>query len=134
MPRDRERTRIRGWKEDTGADRAFGRWASPKWPMKKRLHGAAVPLIAVHRKSEKPLHRQIYDALRAMILERRLLPDQQIPSTRALADELRRGRPWSLSRHCCSELKIGLIAAAQKLCPQCVNWGTSSGRRISLEL
>jgi hypothetical protein len=51
-----------------------------------------------------------------------------------LADELRRSRPWSLSRHCCSELKIGLIAAAQKLCPQCVNWGTSSGRRISLEL
>src|SRR5271154_4905376 len=56
--------------------------------MKKKPHGAAVPLIAVHRKSEKPLHRQIYDAFRAMILERRLQPGQQIPSTRALADEL----------------------------------------------
>jgi len=56
--------------------------------MKKKPHGAAVPLIAVHRKSEKPLHRQIYDAFRAMILERRLQPGQQIPSSRALADEL----------------------------------------------
>ena len=39
---------------------------------KKKPHGAAAPMIAVDRKSEKPLHRQIYDAFRAMILERRL--------------------------------------------------------------
>jgi len=45
-------------------------------------------MIAVDRNGEKPLHRQIYDAFRAMILERRLQPGQQIPSTRALADEL----------------------------------------------
>lgn len=56
--------------------------------MRKRPHGAAVPLIAVDRKGEKPLHRQIYDSFRAMILERRLQPGQQIPSSRALADEL----------------------------------------------
>jgi GntR family transcriptional regulator / MocR family aminotransferase len=56
--------------------------------MKKKPHGAAAPMIAVDRKGEKPLHRQIYDALRAMILDRRLQPGQQIPSTRALADEL----------------------------------------------
>jgi GntR family transcriptional regulator/MocR family aminotransferase len=56
--------------------------------MKKKPHGAAVPMISVDRRSEKPLHRQIYDALRAMILERRLQPGQQIPSTRALADEV----------------------------------------------
>src|SRR5271170_2777556 len=56
--------------------------------MRKKPHGAAVPLIAVSRKGEKPLHRQIYDAFRAMILERRLQPGQQIPSTRALADQL----------------------------------------------
>jgi GntR family transcriptional regulator/MocR family aminotransferase len=60
--------------------------------MRKKPHGAddrrAPPMIAVHRKGEKPLHRQIYDAFRAMILERRLQPGQQIPSTRALADEL----------------------------------------------
>src|ERR1700734_1718752 len=57
-------------------------------PMKKKPHGAAFPMIAVHRKGEKPLHRQVYDAFREMILDRRLQPEQQIPSTRALADEL----------------------------------------------
>src|SRR5579863_3339023 len=56
--------------------------------MRKKPHGAAAPMIAVDRKGEKPLHRQIYDALRAMILERRLQPGQQIPSSRALADDL----------------------------------------------
>jgi GntR family transcriptional regulator / MocR family aminotransferase len=56
--------------------------------MRKKPQGAAVPMIAVHRNGEKPLHRQVYDAFRAMILERRLQPGQQIPSTRALADEL----------------------------------------------
>src|SRR5579863_566649 len=58
----------------------------------KKPHGPAVPLIAVDRKGEKPLHRQIYDSFRAMILERRLQPGQQIPSSRALADELRISR------------------------------------------
>jgi GntR family transcriptional regulator/MocR family aminotransferase len=56
--------------------------------MKKKPQGAVVPMIAVDRKSDKPLHRQIYDAFRAMILERRLQPGQQLPSQRALADEL----------------------------------------------
>jgi GntR family transcriptional regulator / MocR family aminotransferase len=60
--------------------------------MKKKSHGAAAPMIAVDRKGEKPLHRQIYDSFRAMILERRLQPGQQIPSSRALADELRISR------------------------------------------
>ncbi len=56
--------------------------------MRKKPHGVAAPMIAIDRKGEKPLHRQIYDAFRAMILDRRLPPGQQIPSTRALADEL----------------------------------------------
>src|ERR1700690_2579489 len=56
--------------------------------MSKRPLGAAVPMIAVDRNGEKPLHRQIYDAFRAMILERRLHAGQQIPSSRALAAEL----------------------------------------------
>src|ERR1700683_80947 len=56
--------------------------------MKKNSHCAAAPMISVDRKGEKPLHRQIYDSFRAMILERRLQPGQQIPSSRALADEL----------------------------------------------
>ena len=45
-------------------------------------------MIVVDRKSDKPLHRQVYDAFRAMILDRRLQPEQQIPSSRALAGEL----------------------------------------------
>jgi GntR family transcriptional regulator / MocR family aminotransferase len=56
--------------------------------MRRNPHGAAVPMIAVDRQSEKPLHRQVYDAFRLMILERRLQPGQQIPSTRALAEDL----------------------------------------------
>jgi GntR family transcriptional regulator/MocR family aminotransferase len=60
--------------------------------MKKKMSRVAVPMIAVHRNSENPLHRQIYDSFRAMILERRLQPDQQIPSSRTLADELRISR------------------------------------------
>ena len=49
-------------------------------------------MIVVNRRSETPLYRQIYDALRAMILDRRLESGQQLPSTRALADELRISR------------------------------------------
>src|SRR5580704_7239148 len=56
--------------------------------MRKKPRGAVVPMIAVDRNGEKPIHRQIYDEFRAMILERRLQPGQQIPSTRVLADEL----------------------------------------------
>src|SRR5580693_2297430 len=67
--------------------------------MRKKPHGAAVPMIAVHRRGEKPLHRQIYDAFRTMILERRLQPGQQIPSTRALADDLRISRIPVLSAY-----------------------------------
>ena len=45
-------------------------------------------MIVAHRKGDKPLHRQIYDAFRAMVLEGRLQAGQQVPSTRVLADEL----------------------------------------------
>jgi len=56
--------------------------------MKKKLRGAVVPMIAVDREDTRPLHRQIYDAFRSMILERRLEPGQRIPSTRALGADL----------------------------------------------
>jgi GntR family transcriptional regulator/MocR family aminotransferase len=42
----------------------------------------------VDRKGEKPLRRQIYDEFRAMMLERSLQPGQQIPSSRAFANDL----------------------------------------------
>jgi GntR family transcriptional regulator/MocR family aminotransferase len=56
--------------------------------MRPKPQGAALPMISIQRKGEKPLHRQIYDSIRVMVLERRLQAGQQIPSTRALAQEL----------------------------------------------
>jgi GntR family transcriptional regulator/MocR family aminotransferase len=45
-------------------------------------------MIAVNRKAQKPLHRQIYDAYRTAIVDGSLSPRQRIPSTRVLASEL----------------------------------------------
>ena len=56
--------------------------------MRTKLQGTVPPLIALDRTDDKPFHRQIYDAFRAMILRRALQPGQQVPSTRSLADEL----------------------------------------------
>jgi GntR family transcriptional regulator / MocR family aminotransferase len=49
-------------------------------------------MIAVDRKAPKPLHKQVYEAYRAMIVGRSLSAGQHIPSTRALAAELRISR------------------------------------------
>src|SRR5262249_60771801 len=54
----------------------------------QKVAGTLSPVIAIDRRAKKPLHRQIYDGFRAGILERRLSPGQQVPSTRALASEL----------------------------------------------
>src|SRR5882724_7510529 len=54
----------------------------------KKVSSAFSPVIAVDRKAGKPLHKQIYDAYRAMIVGSTLRVGQQIPSTRALATEL----------------------------------------------
>jgi GntR family transcriptional regulator / MocR family aminotransferase len=54
----------------------------------KRVSSGFTPVIAVDRKAAQPLHRQIYDAFRTMILSASLRVGQQIPSTRALASEL----------------------------------------------
>jgi GntR family transcriptional regulator/MocR family aminotransferase len=45
-------------------------------------------MIGIDRGAPKALHRQIYDAYRAAILDGRLRPTQRIPSTRVLASEL----------------------------------------------
>jgi GntR family transcriptional regulator/MocR family aminotransferase len=58
----------------------------------KKVPSAFSPVIAVDRKAAKPLHKQVYDAYRAMIVERNLSAGQQIPSTRALAVELKISR------------------------------------------
>jgi GntR family transcriptional regulator/MocR family aminotransferase len=67
--------------------------------MRKKLYIAAVRIIAVDRKGGKPLNRQIYDVFRAMIRERRLQRGQQVPSRRALADELGTSRIPVLGAH-----------------------------------
>lgn len=46
------------------------------------------PVIAVDRRSAKPLYRQIYDGYRASIVRRNLGAGQAVPSTRTLAVEL----------------------------------------------
>jgi GntR family transcriptional regulator/MocR family aminotransferase len=47
-----------------------------------------VPLITIDRSASKPLHRQICDAYRTAIVDRRLRCGQRIPSSRVLASEL----------------------------------------------
>jgi len=58
----------------------------------KKMTSAFSPVIAVSRKAAKPLHKQLYDAYRSLIVERNLSAGQQIPSTRALAIELKISR------------------------------------------
>jgi GntR family transcriptional regulator/MocR family aminotransferase len=54
----------------------------------KKVASGILPMIAVERKVPKTLHRQIYDAYRAAIVDGSLRPRQRIPSTRVLASEL----------------------------------------------
>jgi GntR family transcriptional regulator/MocR family aminotransferase len=58
----------------------------------KRVSSGLSPVLAVDRKAAKPLHRQIYDGYRDMIVSRNLRAGQQIPSTRSLASELKISR------------------------------------------
>jgi GntR family transcriptional regulator / MocR family aminotransferase len=58
----------------------------------QKASSALQPVISVDRQSPKPLHKQIYDAYRAMIVGGGLQPGQQIPSTRALASDLKVSR------------------------------------------
>lgn len=44
--------------------------------------------LNLDRQSERPLHQQLYEELRQAILSQRLLPNQRLPSTRALAKSL----------------------------------------------
>jgi len=58
----------------------------------KKVPSGILPIIAIDRKGPKALHRQIYEAYRAAIVERRLRSGQRIPSSRMLASELRVSR------------------------------------------
>ena len=50
------------------------------------------PVITINRKAETPIYRQVYEAFRSAIMDGRLLAGERIPSTRALALELRVSR------------------------------------------
>src|SRR6201997_3704674 len=46
------------------------------------------PVIAVDRKDVDPLHKQVYDGFRMVIVRGNLHPGQRVPSSRSLAVEL----------------------------------------------
>ncbi|MFN8513230.1 MAG: PLP-dependent aminotransferase family protein [Chloroflexia bacterium] len=60
--------------------------------MPKRATAPPLLLPALDPASPLPLHRQLYDALRRAILARQLAPGTRLPSTRALAADLRLAR------------------------------------------
>lgn len=66
--------------------------------MKKESPGVS-PLIAVDKNSRQPLYRQLYDAYRKQILCGNIAAGQRVPSTRALAVELRISRIPVLSAY-----------------------------------
>jgi len=49
-------------------------------------------MLSIDRAGGTPWHRQLYDILRAYILQGRLVPSSPLPSTRALAEQLGIGR------------------------------------------
>jgi GntR family transcriptional regulator / MocR family aminotransferase len=58
----------------------------------KKVPSTISPVIPVDRKAPQPLHKQIYDAYRGLIVAGNLRAGQQLPSTRALAVELKISR------------------------------------------
>ncbi len=54
--------------------------------MPKKVAAVPAPPIGLDRASTVPIHRQIYEGLREFILEGRLAPGTQLPSTRTLAE------------------------------------------------
>jgi len=61
---------------------------------------ASIPLaISLDYSSRLPLHRQLYDALRAAVLSGRLSPGFQLPSTRQLASDLQLSRNTVLNAY-----------------------------------
>src|SRR6187402_1359130 len=52
----------------------------------------SLDIVSVDRTSPDPMHRQIYSALRRLILEGRIESDTLLPSTRSLAEDLKVGR------------------------------------------
>src|SRR5690349_3981830 len=58
----------------------------------RRAASVIIPVIALDRRSAKPLHKQLYEGFCAAIVDRHLRVGQRIPSSRSLASELRVSR------------------------------------------
>jgi GntR family transcriptional regulator/MocR family aminotransferase len=56
--------------------------------MPKQARDLPFPALAVDPAAERPLHRQIYFAVREAILEGRLKPGARLPASRTLSKEL----------------------------------------------
>ncbi len=58
----------------------------------KRISASFLPPIAFTDRTKTPMYRQLYDWFRQAILDGRMRPGQRVPSTRALAAELKISR------------------------------------------
>lgn len=58
----------------------------------KRLGSAFIPPITINSRAKRPIYGQVYDWLRAAIVEGRIRPGQRLPSTRSMAAELQVSR------------------------------------------
>lgn len=56
--------------------------------MRKHADSAALLPVALEREGEAPMHRQLYEQIRELILSGRLASGQRLPSTRTLANDL----------------------------------------------
>lgn len=56
--------------------------------MPRRETGSVILPLALDRESDVPMHRQLFDQLRGLILDGRLTPGKRLPSSRALARDL----------------------------------------------
>ena len=65
----------------------------------KKVGSGFSPLVVIDRQGDKPLHRQIYDAFSTAIRKRNLHAGQRVPSSRALALELKISRIPVLSAY-----------------------------------
>jgi GntR family transcriptional regulator / MocR family aminotransferase len=53
-----------------------------------KVSSEITPVIAIDRKAETPIYRQVYQAFRSAVMEGRLRAGERVPSTRTLAVEL----------------------------------------------
>ena len=58
----------------------------------RTVASGGLPVVAIDRRSRKPMYKQLYEGYREAIVERRLSGGQRLPSTRSLAAELRISR------------------------------------------